>query len=98
MRIPASIHLNGNEINIKLIHNMFRDTGKRGDYSIFDHSICLDADMSEQYQGIFLFHELIEYIKDVYLMDDDKFPHDYIQPIAITFHELFNTNQLDNAG
>jgi hypothetical protein len=92
MAVPDSIVLNGCYITVKKVKNMYRDYNRYGEYSCFDMSINIDEDMSDQKQEVIFVHEVIEAIKDIYLMDDLK--HEMIQPLAVAIYELIKKRQL----
>ena len=94
MRIPTSVTINGCEIHIQFRHNLVRDLKEYGQYSAIDMTITIDADISDQKKEVIFFHELIEAIKDVYLIEDEKFDHSSIQPVAMALYELIITKQI----
>jgi hypothetical protein len=93
MTIPQSITLNGCTISVKMVKHMFRDYNHYGDYSCFDMDISLDEDMSEQKKEMIFCHELMESVKDIYLLEDLK--HEHLQQIAVAIYELIKKKQIN---
>ena len=96
MTVPTSIVLNGCEIAVKMVKHLYRDYTRYGEYSSTDMIINIDADMSDQKQELIFCHELIEAIKDIYLLEDLK--HDTIQPLAVAIYELVKKRQIAFEG
>lgn len=92
MAVPQSIVLNGCEILVNEVKHLYRDTSRYGEYSSCDMCINLDLDLSVQKKELIFCHEVIEAIKDIYLLED--LDHDYIQPIAVALYELIKKKQL----
>lgn len=92
MAVPKSIVLNGCLIQTKMVKHICRDNNHYGEYSSCDMCINIDPDISEQKQELIYCHEVIEAIKDIYLLDDLK--HEMIQPIAVAMYELIKKKQL----
>jgi hypothetical protein len=92
MAIPPSITLNGSIIPVKMVKHMFRDYNHYGDYSCFDMSISIDDDMSDQKKEMIFCHEVMEAVKDIYLLEDLK--HEHLQQIAVAIYELIKKKQI----
>jgi len=96
MVIPTEIILNGCIIRVKLVKHLYRDYTRYGEYSSTEMIINVDADMSDQKQELIFCHELIEAIKDIYLLEDLK--HDTIQPLAVALYELIKKRKFAFIG
>jgi hypothetical protein len=92
MTSPKSIVINGCEITVKLVKNIYRDYAHYGEYNSTEMTINIDIDMSVQKQELIFCHEVIEAIKDIYLLEDLK--HDTIQPLAVAIYELIKKKQI----
>jgi len=92
LAIPKSITLNGCIIPVKLVKHLYRDNNRYGEYSSCEMCINLDEDLSDQKQEIIFCHEVIEAIKDIYLLEDLK--HEFMQPIALAVYELIKKKQI----
>jgi len=90
--VPKSIKFNGCDIKVSLVDHLYRDHDCYGMYMSMNMEILLDASMSEQKQEIIFCHELIEAIKDTYLLEIKE--HE-IQALAVSICHLIKTKQLD---
>jgi hypothetical protein len=90
--LPNSITLNGCIITVKKVKHLYRDTMHYGEYNSCDMCISLDADLSDQKTEVIFCHEVVEAIKDIYLLEELK--HEQIQCIAIAIYELVKNKQL----
>lgn len=90
--IPDSISLNGCEIKIRMVDHLYRDHACYGMYSAMNMIIELDSSMSDQKKEVILCHEIVEVIKDQYLLGLKE--HE-IQTIAIAFHDIIKNNKVN---
>lgn len=93
LTIPDSITLNGSTIAIKTVKHLYRDYTRYGEYSSCEMCINLEEEMSDQKKEVIFCHELIEAIKDIYLLEELR--HECIQPIAIAVYELIKRKQVN---
>jgi hypothetical protein len=92
MTIPKTITLNGCTIPVNQVKHLYRDYTRYGEYSSCEMIINIDADLSEQKKETIFCHELIETIKDIYLLEDLK--HECIQPLAVAVYEIIKRKQV----
>lgn len=90
--IPETIKVNGCEIKVKMTDHLYRDHGCYGLYSSMNMVIELDSSMSDQKKEVIFCHELIEVIKDQYLLGLKE--HE-IQALAIVFHDILKNNKVN---
>jgi hypothetical protein len=93
--VPLFIIINGCKINVVLVSHLYRDYECYGMYSSMKMQIELDSSMSEQKQELIFCHEMMEAIKDIYLLELEETE---IQAIAATLYDIFKNKKVNFDG
>lgn len=89
MKIPEKVKIGGYIISIHFKNMDDEHKENMGEYHHFTQEIWLDERMTvQQCQEVFV-HELLEAIKDIYLLD---YPHEILNINGVVLHSIIKDN------
>lgn len=75
---------------VRTVHRKYmEETGNLGEYHHFTQEIWLDEGLTEQQSEEILIHEILEAIKDIYIL---KYPHIILNLYGVALHTLIRDN------
>ena len=91
MKIPEFIEINNCRVSVIRVKNLYRDYSRYGDYDVFEMQIRLDESMGDDKSETVFFHELVEAIVDINLMEMEEYEK---QAFALSLYSLCKSNQI----
>jgi len=89
MKIPEKVKIGGYTISIHFKNMDDENRENMGEYHHFTQEIWLDERMTvQQCEEVFI-HELLEAIKDIYIL---KYPHGVLNTIGVALHTIIKDN------
>lgn len=89
MKIPEKVKIGGYVITVLRKDMEEEERGNLGEYHHFTQEIWLDQNLTPQGAEEIFIHEILEAIKDIYLLD---YPHEILNINGVALHTIIKDN------